>query len=96
MTREWYVAPFSTGRGCWIPESASGVWSEDAQGLSDQDMRAIRGPFPSCAVAVEVARKWRQVEGKRSPIYLLLVVDHRLKHCNLYDRRAGRFNKREE
>lgn len=45
----------------------------------------FRGQHVKCAGAVEAAKAWI-AEGRRSPIYLVLVVDKRVKHCNLFDR----------
>jgi len=81
-TRVWYVSPIRVIPGHGVP----GHYTSDGyDGPSPREMPNLRGPFPTCAVAAGVAHAWAASEGKRSELYLVLVVNGHAKHCTLFD-----------
>jgi hypothetical protein len=60
----------------------------DYVGPSPQEMEEIRGPFEGCSKAAAAASQWREVEGRRSNLWLILVENDYVSHCNKYDTKA--------
>lgn len=84
MPRSWYVSPVRVIPGEPVP----GVYVPsyyDYVGPTPAEMERVRGPFENCRVAVEAARVWREEEGKRSELFLVLTVRGECQHCNKYD-----------
>lgn len=84
MTRAWFVSPVRVVPGEPVPGRYCSSYF-DYIGPSPSVMDKVRGPFATCKLAVESARVWREEEGKRSELYLVLVVNGECQHCNKYD-----------
>lgn len=84
MARAWYVSPVRVVPGDPVPGRYCSSYG-DYIGPSPFVMEKVRGPFETCKVAVESARVGREEEGKRSEMYLVLVVDGECQHCTKYD-----------
>lgn len=76
-TREWWLCVHALLPGRAMPGCTDVDWRDDE---SIPSSVRLRGPFKTCKDAVAYARTWR----RRSPIYLVLAIDHRVKHCNRY------------
>lgn len=67
--RRWYASPKWFGPGATVP----GVFlysPEQWTGPDPQEMKLLKGPYPTAAEAQKAAQELRS-RGKRSPIYLL-------------------------
>lgn len=84
MSRAWYVSPVRVIPGDPVPGTYERSYG-DYIGPSPSVMEKVRGPFGVCVEAVEAARAWREEEGKRSELFLVLVVDRTCTHCTKYD-----------
>ena len=83
MTRCWYVSPYRIKPGSHVPGQYVPSYG-GYDGPSPDEMRALRGPFPTAAEASVAARDWEDA-GRRSNLWLLLVVDDWSTHCSRFD-----------
>ena len=82
VERAWFVCPQRVVPGDPIPGSMDGG-GDRFNGVEGHIVHLTRGPFPDVDKAVEVAESWRE-EGKRSPLWLILVERNHITHCNKY------------
>jgi hypothetical protein len=84
MSRSWFVSPVRIRPNDPVPGRYEPSYF-DYVGPDPSVMEKVRGPFDTCAVAVAAARVWREVEGKHSDLWLVLVEDGYATHCTRYD-----------
>lgn len=75
--RVWYVAPFR----CWPGSIIDTAVVE--HNVCVLPVALLRGGVLTAVEAAKVADAWR-AEGKRSPLWLVLVEQHRVTHCQRY------------
>lgn len=82
--RVWYVSP---ARMINVP--CPGVFDYSGEphwnGPNNELMSKMRGPFETCKEAADAARWWNEREGRQSELYLVLVENKLVTHCNLFD-----------
>ena len=104
MSRKWYLSPVRVRPGHYIPgrfNSSDGYWMgpQPSNEFCKGDMDKVRGPYATAKIAADEARKWREVDGKHSDIWLCLVEDdvsNEVTHCNKYDPEGHEPGKRVE
>ena len=84
--RQWFTNSNRLIPGSYVDhygqckDLGTGVRYDYSTTLMLTDPCDMRGPFETGKAAVEDAKAWRN-EGKRSDIYLILVVDTEVRHC---------------
>lgn len=83
--REWFVSSFRVPPGTQVPGEPPEGGSGDAAwwGLDPDQMAKLHGPYPEVEAACEDAAALASA-GKRSTIWLVLVVDSVTRHCTQY------------
>lgn len=84
MSREWYVAPYRVRPMAPFPGQYDDHFMSYV-GPDPKSLKRFRGPVTKAGEAAEVARNWRETEGKKSDLYLLCVEEGVVTHCNKYD-----------
>lgn len=83
MFRSWFASPTRVRPGDPFPGKYEPSFY-DYVGPDPRVMPQMRGPFDTAEQAAGAAQMWREKDGKRSDIWLVLVEGGVATHCNVY------------